>query len=39
MASLIPGARFEWIDKCGHLLTWERPRRLNDLLVDWLANL
>lgn len=39
MASLIPGARFELIDECGHMLTWERPQQVNALLIDWLARL
>jgi pimeloyl-ACP methyl ester carboxylesterase len=37
MAALIPGARLEVLDECGHLLTWEQPQRLNQLLIDWLA--
>ena len=39
MAALIPGARLELLDECGHLLTWEQPQRLNQLLIDWLAQL
>lgn len=39
MAGLIPGARFELLEECGHLLTWEQPQRLNALLLDWLAGL
>jgi pimeloyl-ACP methyl ester carboxylesterase len=37
MAAAIPGARLELIDACGHLLTWEQPRRVSELLLDWLA--
>jgi len=37
MAALIPAARLEVLPKCGHLLTWEQPQRVNDLLIDWLA--
>lgn len=39
MAALIPGARLELIDECGHLLTWEQPQRVNALLADWFAGL
>ena len=39
MAALIPGARLELLSQCGHMLTWERPDRVNALLVDWLAAL
>jgi pimeloyl-ACP methyl ester carboxylesterase len=39
MAALIPGARLETIPRCGHLLTWEQPQRVNDLLTDWFAGL
>jgi len=37
MAALIPASRLEVLPKCGHLLTWEQPQRVNDLLIDWLA--
>ena len=39
MAALIPGARLETLPRCGHLLTWEQPQRVNALLIDWLAGL
>ena len=39
MAALIPGARLETLSQCGHLLTWEQPQRVNQLLIDWLASL
>ena len=39
MAALIPGSRLELLDECGHLLTWEQPQRVNELLADWLADL
>lgn len=39
MAELIPGARFELIDECGHMLTLEQPARVNALLIDWFAQL
>jgi len=37
MAALIPGARLEMLPQCGHLLTWEQPKRVNQLLIDWFA--
>ena len=39
MAMAIPGARLEILEECGHMLTWERPQRVNALLIDWLAAL
>jgi pimeloyl-ACP methyl ester carboxylesterase len=39
MAALIPDARLELLPRCGHLLTWEQPQRVNALLADWLARL
>jgi pimeloyl-ACP methyl ester carboxylesterase len=39
MASLIPGARLHILPQCGHLLTWEQPQRVNELLVDWFGGL
>ena len=39
IAAAIPGARLELIARCGHLLTWEQPGRVNALLADWLAGL
>jgi pimeloyl-ACP methyl ester carboxylesterase len=39
MAALIPGSRLELLPQCGHLLTWEQPQRVNQLLIDWLAGL
>lgn len=39
MASLIPGARLSLLDDCGHLLTWEQPARVSDLLLAWLRAL
>jgi pimeloyl-ACP methyl ester carboxylesterase len=39
MAELIPGARFELIDECGHMLTLEQPARVNALLIDWFSQL
>lgn len=39
MAALIPGARLEILSRCGHLLTWEQPAKVNALLMDWLASL
>jgi len=39
MAALIPGARLETLQQCGHLLTWEQPQHVNALLTDWLERL
>lgn len=39
IAAAIPGARFELIEQCGHMLTLERPDRVSALLRDWLATL
>jgi pimeloyl-ACP methyl ester carboxylesterase len=39
MAARIPGARLELLPRCGHMLTWEQPQRVNALLIDWLAGL
>ncbi len=38
MAAAIPGARFELIERCGHMLTLERPDRVSALLRGWLAS-
>ena len=37
MAGLIPGARLEIIDHCGHMTTMEHPQRLTGLMLEWLA--
>ena len=39
MAALIPDARLETLQQCGHLLTWEQPQHVNALLTDWLERL
>lgn len=39
IAAAIPGARFELIEQCGHMLTLERPDRVNALLRGWLASI
>lgn len=36
IAAAIPGARLELLDECGHMLTWEQPGRVNQLLGEWL---
>jgi pimeloyl-ACP methyl ester carboxylesterase len=36
IAALVPGARYELIAGCGHMLTLEQPQRVNELLLDWL---
>ena len=37
IATLIPGARLEVVDRCGHLSTMERPDEVNAALRRWLA--
>ncbi|MSQ60620.1 MAG: alpha/beta fold hydrolase [Betaproteobacteria bacterium] len=37
IAALIPGARLEIIEDCGHLCTLERPQEVNALLREWLS--
>lgn len=36
IAGLIPGAEFEVVADCGHMLTMERPEVVNTLLTQWL---
>lgn len=37
MAALVPGARLEVIEECGHMTTMERPEAVNAALRAWLA--
>jgi pimeloyl-ACP methyl ester carboxylesterase len=37
IVSLVPGARLEVIESCGHLSTMERPAEVNAILRRWLA--
>lgn len=37
IAALIPDAEFALINRCGHMLTMERPREVNDALLAWLG--
>jgi pimeloyl-ACP methyl ester carboxylesterase len=39
VAAAVPHARLEIVERCGHLLTMERPQPVNRLLLDWLAGL
>jgi pimeloyl-ACP methyl ester carboxylesterase len=39
IAQLVPHARLEWVPRCGHMLTMERPDLVNAVLADWLAGL
>ena len=39
VAAAVPHARLEIVERCGHLLTMERPREINRLLLDWLQAL
>jgi pimeloyl-ACP methyl ester carboxylesterase len=36
IAQLVPGAEFELIARCGHMLTMERPDAVNAALARWL---
>ncbi|MDA5193564.1 alpha/beta fold hydrolase [Govanella unica] len=38
MAALIPGARLEVIERCGHLAPLEQPDVTNDILRRWLIS-
>lgn len=35
IAALVPGARLEFIDACGHMLTMEQPDAVNAALLRW----
>jgi pimeloyl-ACP methyl ester carboxylesterase len=37
IAQAIPGAEFALVERCGHMLTIERPHEVNDALCAWLA--
>lgn len=37
MAALIPGARLQVVERCGHLAPLEQPAITNEALRDWLA--
>lgn len=39
IADLLPQARLEMLEQCGHMLTMEQPERVNALLLQWLARL
>ncbi len=36
IAQWAPGAEFALVERCGHMLTIERPREVSDALVAWL---
>jgi pimeloyl-ACP methyl ester carboxylesterase len=36
IAELVPGAEVGLIARCGHMLTMERPREVNEALLGWL---
>jgi len=38
MAALIPGARLEIIERCGHMAMMEHPHRVTELMLDWLGS-
>lgn len=37
IAQCVPGAELALIERCGHMLTMERPREVNDALLAWLG--
>lgn len=37
MAALVPGARLEVIERCGHMTTMERPEQVNAAIRAWLS--
>ncbi len=37
IAQLVPGAEFALVERCGHMLTMERPGEVNQALRGWLA--
>ena len=39
LADGISGAQLQLLPECGHMLTWEQPQAVGDLLQDWLAAL
>jgi pimeloyl-ACP methyl ester carboxylesterase len=36
IAELVPGAELVLVERCGHMLTLERPREVNEALLSWL---
>jgi pimeloyl-ACP methyl ester carboxylesterase len=36
IAAAVPRAHLALLPRCGHLLTWERPAEVNELLLGWL---
>jgi len=36
IAQFVPGAHIELVERCGHMLTLERPQRVNAALLRWL---
>jgi pimeloyl-ACP methyl ester carboxylesterase len=39
IAAAIPGAQLQLLAECGHMLTWEQPQAVTNLLLAWLAGL
>ena len=39
MAGAIPNAQLELLATCGHMLTWEQPAAVTQLLLDWQAGI
>lgn len=38
MASKIPGAQLEVLERCGHMSPWEMPEKVNKLLHEWVID-
>ena len=39
IASAVPGAQLQLLATCGHMLTWEQPAAVTQLLLDWQAGI
>ncbi len=39
IAAAVPGAQLHLLDDAGHMLTWEAPQSVTELLVDWWRSL
>jgi pimeloyl-ACP methyl ester carboxylesterase len=39
IASLIPHAQLQFVTDCGHMLTMERPAKVNTALLQWLGRI
>ena len=39
LANAVPGAQLRLLADCGHMLTWEQPAAVTQLLLDWQAGM